>query len=286
MSTHGHYSYENNILVKHIDESNPKCICKVEQYLNIQRNFAPPESVKKLEEYLSGMLSNMKLGQKENVFLFENLMSLAKTNLFNGPKRVRVELNGGSFRTINGALHYMNGNIDMDAKVSLSIKKRNEKPYPLFSGKGNVYLEPVRSSQNFLFVPVDGVVRVDKEIFYACDGNLKFETVWMKGAGAALFGGEGLTEHQLTGKGWLLLTLPVPSSEVQKIQVKQGECLTVDGNFVILRKGNIEFGVKAMGKGLGKLFNTSGEGMVNTYKGEGEIWLCPTWKQKSTLFSL
>jgi len=53
------------------------------------------------------------------------------------------------------------------------------------------------------------------------------------------------------------------------------DTLKVDGNFVVLRSGNIDFSVQKAGKSiLGSA--TSGEGFLNVYSGKGFLWLLPT----------
>lgn len=53
------------------------------------------------------------------------------------------------------------------------------------------------------------------------------------------------------------------------------DTLKVDGNFAILRSSNIEFTVEKSGTTLiGTALN--GEGLLNVYRGTGEVWLVPT----------
>ena len=53
------------------------------------------------------------------------------------------------------------------------------------------------------------------------------------------------------------------------------DTLKVDGNFAILRTGNIEFSVEKSSKSIVGTM-VSGEGLVNVYRGTGEVWLTPT----------
>ena len=56
----------------------------------------------------------------------------------------------------------------------------------------------------------------------------------------------------------------------------------MDGNFAILRSGNIEFTVEKSGTTLvGTAIN--GEGLLNVYNGTGEVWLVPTSSIYDTL---
>ena len=57
----------------------------------------------------------------------------------------------------------------------------------------------------------------------------------------------------------------------------KNDVLRVDGNFAVLRTGNIDFTVERSAKTLvGSA--VSGEGLVNVYRGTGQIWLAPTIK--------
>ena len=53
------------------------------------------------------------------------------------------------------------------------------------------------------------------------------------------------------------------------------ETLQVDGNFALMRKGRIEFSVEKLTRSLlGTI--TSGEGLLQTFRGTGSVWLVPT----------
>jgi uncharacterized protein (AIM24 family) len=72
-----------------------------------------------------------------------------------------------------------------------------------------------------------------------------------------------------------VLSSPVPSHEIVRYQLNN-EHLLVDGDFTLLRKGNIEFRVSRSTKSfIGAL--TSGEGLLQTFFGTGEVWIAPTY---------
>ncbi len=66
----------------------------------------------------------------------------------------------------------------------------------------------------------------------------------------------------------------MPADEVMRIDLKD-ETLQVDGNFALMRTGRIEFSVE---KSTRSLFGTitSGEGLLQTFRGTGSVWLAPT----------
>ena len=57
----------------------------------------------------------------------------------------------------------------------------------------------------------------------------------------------------------------------------ENDTLRVDGNFAVLRSANLDFTVERSAKTLiGSA--VSGEGLVNVYRGTGQVWLAPTLK--------
>jgi uncharacterized protein (AIM24 family) len=70
------------------------------------------------------------------------------------------------------------------------------------------------------------------------------------------------------------MSIPVPASEVVRYTLNN-EKLSVDGTIALLRKGNIEYRVEKSNKSLlGSAI--SGEGLLQTFTGTGEVWLAPT----------
>ena len=111
-------------------------------------------------------------------------------------------------------------------------------------------------------------------MFYACEEGIEVNATMQKNVSSAFLGSEGLYQTRIEGNGIVALKVPVPESEIFKcILIK--DTLKVDGDFAILRTGNIEFSVE---KSLKSIVGTvlSGEGMINVYRGTGEVWLIPT----------
>ncbi len=89
----------------------------------------------------------------------------------------------------------------------------------------------------------------------------------------ALFGGEGWFQTRIRGTGICVLESPVPADEVLRIDLK-GETLQVDGNFALMRTGRIDFSVEKSTRSLlGTI--TGGEGLLQTFRGTGSVWLAP-----------
>ena len=92
----------------------------------------------------------------------------------------------------------------------------------------------------------------------------------------AVLGGEGMFQTELAGPGLVVLEFPVPMSEVKVIHLNN-DTLKVDGNFALLRTGNIEMTVERSSKTLtGSAM--SGEGLLNVFRGTGDVWLAPSLK--------
>ena len=198
-------------------------------------------------------------------------------------KHVRITLNNGQIATESGALYFLKGNISMENKsggaVGLASKLisgalTGEKAFkPIYSGTGEIYLEPSFGHYAVLYMDNEEIV-VDKGVFYCCEPSIETGIAVQKNISSAVFGGEGFFQTKLKGTGICVLALPVPEGEILKYDLKN-EKLQVDGNFAIMRSGSIEFSVEKSTKSLfGTL--TSGEGLLQTFKGTGEVWLAPT----------
>jgi uncharacterized protein (AIM24 family) len=81
-------------------------------------------------------------------------------------------------------------------------------------------------------------------------------------------------QTRIRGSGICVFELPVPADEVVRIDMKD-ETLQVDGNFALMRTGQIEFSVEKSTKGLFGT-RTGGEGLLQTFRGTGSVWLAPT----------
>ena len=85
---------------------------------------------------------------------------------------------------------------------------------------------------------------------------------------------EGLYQTKLDGNGVVALQSPVKADEVLKVPCDD-EVLRVDGNFALLRKGDVQYAVEKSSRStVGTL--TGGKGLMHTFRGTGEVWLAPT----------
>jgi uncharacterized protein (AIM24 family) len=198
-------------------------------------------------------------------------------------KQVKVTLNNGSIIIEAGAMHFMRGRIEMDnkvggvgglaKKVASSVLTKETAFKPKYTGTGELYLEP--NFGHYIMVELKNEeMIVDKGLFYCCEPSVDVGVVAQKNLSSATLGGEGLFQTRLKGTGFCVLAIPVPECELIKCTLNN-EKLMVDGNFALLRKGDIQFTVERTSKTLFDSW-TSGEGLAQTFRGTGEVWLAPT----------
>lgn len=198
-------------------------------------------------------------------------------------KMLRVLLNNSSAKLEAGALYYMQGDVEMTAKLGGVVgfgKKMfggmatNETAIkPLYKGTGEIYTEPSFGHFALLTLENEEII-VDDGVFYACEGDVEVGVAAQKNVSSALLGNESLFQTKIKGSGLVALEIPVPECELVKVTLNN-DVLKVDGNFALLRSGDISFTVEKSTKSIiGSA--ASGEGLLNVYKGTGEVWLAPT----------
>ncbi|MDO5516293.1 MAG: AIM24 family protein [Clostridium sp.] len=239
------------------------------------------------------MLCEMEGDSKFQILQYENLEGASDVGTALGLniirengiklKQIRIILDDSSVILEPGALSYMKGDIDIKSKTGgvfgfgkklLTSKLTGETVFkPTYSGSGEIFLEP--SFGNFALIELeDDEIVVDDGMFFACEEGIEVGVAVQRNVSAALLGNEGLCQTRISGSGIVVLEVPVPESEIFKC-VLIDDTLKVDGNFAILRTGNIEFSVEKSSRSIvGSA--TSGEGLVNVYRGSGEVWLVPT----------
>jgi len=198
-------------------------------------------------------------------------------------KMVKVTLKNSGLVTESGALYFHKGNIEAVsniggvgglAKKLIKSKLSNESTFkPLYKGTGEIFLEPSFSHYIIMNLENESIV-VDKGIFYCCEEGMEIGVATQKNLSSGLLGGEGWFQTQISGTGIVVLEIPVPMEEVLKYEL-DNERMQVDGNFALLRSGSVNFSVQRSSKQLlGSM--TSGEGLLHTFEGTGQVWLAPT----------
>ena len=198
-------------------------------------------------------------------------------------KQIRIVLQNGSVQLESGIMQFMKGNIEADtavgglgglAKKMISNALTQETMFrPRYLGVGEIYCEPTFG--HFMLVALSNEEAIiDKGLFYASEGSVAVSVAMQKNISSAMLGGEGLFQTKIAGTGWAVMNIPVPASEVIRYTLNN-EKLSVDGTIALLRKGAIEYRVEKSNKSiLGSAI--SGEGLLQTFSGTGEVWLAPT----------
>jgi uncharacterized protein (AIM24 family) len=198
-------------------------------------------------------------------------------------KQIKIQLQNGTAQLESGVMQFMKGNIDADttlgglgglAKKMLTNALTQETTFrPRYRGVGDIYCEPTFGHFMLLALANEEAI-IDKGLFYASEGSIEVGVAMQKNISSAMLGGEGLFQTKISGTGWAVMSIPVPASEVIRYTLNN-EKLSVDGTIALLRKGNIEYRVEKSNKSLlGSAI--SGEGLLQTFTGTGEVWLAPT----------
>ncbi|MDR3593766.1 AIM24 family protein [Clostridium sp.] len=246
------------------------------------------------------MLSEMECESRFQILEYENLDGAADVQTAFGLniirqsgiklKQIRIILENSSVKLEPGALSYMKGSIEIRSKSGgligfgkkiIASKLTGETAFkPTYSGTGEIFLEP--SFGHFALIELeDDEIILSDTMLYACEDGIEVNAAMQKNVSAAFLGNEGLYQTRLEGSGIVAIKVPVPESEIFKC-ILINDTLKVDGNLAILRTGNIEFSVEKSSKSfIGTA--VSGEGMVNVYRGTGEVWLVPTKSVYNTL---
>ena len=228
------------------------------------------------------VLEYQKLMGSTDIGAAVNLYYMEKQNM--RARQIAVYLENDSVTIEPGAMSYFKGKIEMVSGVTpgnalgrmfSSMTTGEAVAQPEYRGTGLLVLEP--SFRHFLVLNMENEdIIVDKGMFYCAQGGVAVTPVMQKNVSSALLGGEGIFQMELKGTGLVVLECRVPSSEIDVVELKN-ETLKVDGNFAVLRSGNIQFTVERSAKTLiGSA--VSGEGLVNVYSGTGTVWLAPSIK--------
>ncbi len=209
---------------------------------------------------------------------FMGKMGLAKRQLL-------CELNGNSVKIQAGAMQWISGSVESSTGVSgvgqlaknwlKAAVTKESTVKPIYKGNGYVMLEP--SYSYILLEDVEswgekGIVLTDG-MFLACDADIQ-EKVVMRKNFSSVFGGKGLFNLSLVGRGFCALESFVPREELFEFTLED-DVLKVDGNMVVCWSGTLDFTVERSSKSLfGSMIN--GEGLVNVYRGTGKILMAPT----------
>lgn len=248
---------------------------------------APVADTRKVSERMQGSQSAVEIIEYTQIAGSDDLDVAAKLFFANQVgmrlKQVRIVLQNGAAQLESGVMQFMKGNIEADttvgglgglAKKMLANALTQETTFrPRFRGNGEIYCEPTFG--HFMLIALDNEEAVlDKGMFYASEGSVDVGVAMQSNLSSMMLGGEGFFQTRISGRGWAVMNVPVPASEVIRYTLNN-EKLSVDGTIALLRKGNIEYRVEKSNKSLlGSAI--SGEGLLQTFTGTGEVWVAPT----------
>ena len=224
------------------------------------------------------------LAGSETIALAEQIYTLNRAGVH--LRQLRIHLNNDAVRTEPGLLQFLKGRIEMESstgtgggvgsfmKGALAAARTGETIFkPLYRGTGEIYLEPT-FGHYWLMQLVNQTFYVDQGLFCCCEDSVKVDAHKVESFSARVAGGEGRYQTKVSGVGIVVLRIPVPHSEILEITL-ENETLQVDGSFALLRTDGVHFSTeKASNSLMGAI--TSGEGLLQTFRGTGRVWVAPT----------
>ena len=192
-----------------------------------------------------------------------------------------------------GAMQMMFGNVDVATNVNsvggflkgaMRGKVTGESAIkPLYRGSGQVLLEPT-----YKYIILEdlsdwsGGIIVEDGMFLASTGGVEQKAIARKSVSSALAGNEGLFNLGLFGNGVVALESNVHPDELLFVEMKN-DVVRIDGSYAIAWSPSLDFTVERTTSTLiGSA--ASGEGLVNVYRGTGNIVIAPV-TPSSSLFA-
>ena len=192
-----------------------------------------------------------------------------------GLKMIKATLENEVVTAESGALHYMQGRIEMDSKMPstggfLKSMVTGETVFrPTYTGTGTVFFGPPIFGE-YMVLPLNGDQWVlDRGAYVCSDGKVKV-SAWRNKAFNALTGGEGWFQTLVEGHGQAVIKANGPVQAIDLVNDR----LVVDGNFAVARQAHLNYDIRRASKSLmGSL--TSGEGIVSVIEGTGRVLIAP-----------
>jgi uncharacterized protein (AIM24 family) len=215
--------------------------------------------------------------QTAMIAYFSNQMNVRKRQVVCDMSKANITLQAGAMQWTAGNVNAttgIKGVGDFFGKAFRGSVTGESAIKPEYTGDGTLVLEP--TYRHILLLDIkdwNGSIVLDDGLFLACDSNLKHKAVMRSNFSSAVAGGEGLFNLGIQGSGVLCLESPCPREELVEITLNN-DVLKVDGNMAVAWSSSLEFTVERSGKTiLGSA--TSGEGLVNVYRGTGRVLLAP-----------
>ena len=189
-------------------------------------------------------------------------------------KMIKATINNETVRAEAGALHYMQGRIELKTKMPsaagfLKSMVTAESIFrPTYTGVGEIFFGPPIFGE-YMILDIEEPWVLDRGAYVCSDESVEVGAYRNK-AVTALLGGEGWFQTKVEGKGKVVLQAQGPIHAIDLVN----DVLTVDGNFAVARQEKLEFSVRKAAKGLFSAA-ASGEGIVNVIEGTGRVYVAP-----------
>jgi uncharacterized protein (AIM24 family) len=199
---------------------------------------------------------------------------------------LRATLRASSLKIEPGLLHYMHGQLKLSTQSSggkgltglvrgkiNSLLSGESSHHSVIKGQGTVVLEPTFG--HYLLIELEGEELIaDQGVFAAGSEHIDIGVQMQQNVSSSLFGGEGLFQTKVKGRGMVIFNSPVHPGEMTRVDL-ENETLYVDGNFAVMRTAGIQFSAEPSSSSLYSAY-TSGEGLLQVFRGRGSVWLAPT----------
>jgi uncharacterized protein (AIM24 family) len=141
---------------------------------------------------------------------------------------------------------------------------------PLYKGVGMIVCEPTYKHLILQKISDSGLI-VRDGIFLACDDTMELQVSMAKSL-TSIAGSQGLFNMLIKGQGVAALESPIPSEEIIRVDLSEGEEVRIDGPYALMWDEGLTMTVERSGRTLlGSA--ASGEGLVNVYRGVGSVWM-------------
>lgn len=224
------------------------------------------------------------LAGSESVAVAEEVYTLNRAGV--RLRQLRIRLSQDAVRTEPGVLQFSKGQIQMESstgagegmggflKGAITAARTGETIFkPLYRGVGELYLEPT-FGHYWLMQLNNQTLYADQGLFCCAEDSVKVDAHKVESFSARVAGGEGRYQTKVSGSGIVVFRIPVPPSEIIELHLNN-ETLQVDGSFALLRTDAVQFTVeRASNSFMGAV--TSGEGLLQTFRGSGSVWIAPT----------
>lgn len=204
-------------------------------------------------------------------------MNIRKRQLIATLKNTGVTLQAGAMQWIVGdvkATTGIKGVGDFAKKMFRSAVTDESAIKPEYRGSGVVVTEP--TYRHLIILDLDdwnNALLVEDGLYLASDSEVQEKAVPKRTVSSVVLGNEGLFNLGLYGTGFVVLESPVPESELITIDLKD-DVLRIDGDMAIAWSDTLNFTVERSVKTLlGSA--SSGEGLVNVYRGTGRVLMRP-----------